>query len=42
MHPPTRQVVFVELPNTKLELLEPLGQASPIAKFLQNNPAGGM
>ncbi len=35
-------VVFVELPNTKLELLEPLGAASPIAAFLEKNPAGGM
>ncbi|NKN36786.1 methylmalonyl-CoA epimerase [Agrobacterium sp. a22-2] len=35
-------VVFVELPNTKIELLEPLGQASPIASFLEKNPAGGM
>lgn len=35
-------VVFVELPNTKIELLEPLGEASPIAKFLESNPAGGM
>jgi len=35
-------VAFVELPNTKVELLEPLGSNSPIAKFLQNNPAGGM
>ena len=34
--------VFVELPNTKIELLVPLGANSPIAKFLQNNPAGGM
>lgn len=34
--------VFVELPNTKLELLHPLGPDSPIARFLQNNPAGGM
>jgi methylmalonyl-CoA/ethylmalonyl-CoA epimerase len=34
-------VVFVELPNTKVELLEPLGQASPIAKFLERNPQGG-
>lgn len=34
--------VFVELPNTKIELLEPLGDASPIAKFLEKNPAGGM
>lgn len=35
-------VVFVELPNTKVELLEPLGAASPIAAFLEKNPAGGM
>jgi len=35
-------VVFVELPNTKVELLEPLGDGSPIARFLQTNPAGGM
>jgi len=35
-------VVFVELPNTKVELLEPLGAASPIAKFLEKNPDGGM
>ncbi|QWW69114.1 methylmalonyl-CoA epimerase [Rhizobium sp. WYJ-E13] len=35
-------VVFVELPNTKVELLEPLGNASPIAAFLEKNPAGGM
>ena len=34
--------VFVELPNTKIELLEPLGEDSPIAKFLEKNPAGGM
>lgn len=34
--------VFVELPNTKIELLEPLGENSPIAKFLERNPAGGM
>jgi len=34
--------VFVELPNTKIELLHPLGENSPIAKFLQSNPAGGM
>lgn len=34
--------VFVELPNTKIELLHPLGAGSPIAKFLQGNPAGGM
>lgn len=35
-------VVFVELPNTKVELLEPLGAESPIAKFLEKNPQGGM
>ena len=35
-------VVFVELPNTKVELLEPLGDASPIAAFLQKAPGGGM
>jgi len=35
-------VVFVELPNTKIELLEPLGAASPIRGFLERNPAGGM
>jgi len=35
-------VVFVELPNTKVELLEPLGEASPIAAFLAKNPDGGM
>ena len=35
-------VVFVELPNTKVELLHPLGEGSPIAKFLENSPAGGM
>jgi methylmalonyl-CoA/ethylmalonyl-CoA epimerase len=34
--------VFVELPNTKLELLHPLGADSPIANFLKNNPAGGI
>jgi methylmalonyl-CoA/ethylmalonyl-CoA epimerase len=35
-------VVFIDLPNTKVELLEPLGEASPIAAFLAKNPAGGM
>lgn len=35
-------VVFVKLPNTKIELLHPLGEASPIASFLDKNPAGGM
>jgi methylmalonyl-CoA/ethylmalonyl-CoA epimerase len=34
--------VFVELPNTKIELLEPLGNDSPVAAFLQRNPSGGM
>jgi len=34
--------VFVNLPNTKIELLLPLGDASPIAKFLESNPSGGM
>ena len=36
------KTVFVELPNTKIELLHPLGEDSPIAKFLHNNPDGGM
>jgi methylmalonyl-CoA/ethylmalonyl-CoA epimerase len=35
-------VVFVELPNTKIELLEPLGPTSPVKAFLERNPAGGM
>ncbi len=35
-------VVFIELPNTKVELLEPLGANSPIAKFLEKNADGGM
>ena len=35
-------VVFVELPNSKVELLAPLGEASPIARFLAGNPGGGM
>ena len=34
--------IFVELSNTKIELLEPLGANSPIAKFLERNPDGGM
>lgn len=34
--------VFVTLPNTKIELIAPLGDNSPIAKFLQRNPDGGM
>lgn len=35
-------VVFVELPNTKIELLQPLGEASPIRNFLDRNAAGGV
>ena len=35
-------VVFVELPNTKIELLEPLGENSPIANFIAKNPNGGL
>ncbi|HEY1385902.1 MAG TPA: methylmalonyl-CoA epimerase [Dongiaceae bacterium] len=35
-------VVFVELPNTKIELLHPLGDASPIKSFLERNPSGGL
>ncbi len=35
-------VAFVTLPNTKVELLEPLGEGSPIAGFLERNPAGGV
>ena len=35
-------VVFIALPNTKIELLEPLGSDSPIARFLEKNPDGGM
>jgi methylmalonyl-CoA/ethylmalonyl-CoA epimerase len=35
-------VVFVELPNTKIELLQPLGDKSPIAAYLDKNPSGGM
>jgi methylmalonyl-CoA/ethylmalonyl-CoA epimerase len=35
-------VVFVELPNTRIELLEPLGADSPVRAFLDRNPAGGM
>ena len=36
------KVVFVELPNTKIELLEPYGENSPIAGFVEKNPAGGI
>lgn len=48
IHPPQEEpdhgvrVVFVTLPNTKVELLHPLGAASPIAGFLDKNPAGGI
>ncbi|MEO1090812.1 MAG: methylmalonyl-CoA epimerase [Pseudomonadota bacterium] len=35
-------VVFIELPNTKVELLYPLGEKSPIQAFLDKNPAGGI
>src|SRR6202162_5897683 len=35
-------VVFVELPNSKIELLEPLGADSPVRGFLDKNPSGGM
>jgi len=34
--------VFITLPNTKIELLQPLGENSPIAKFLERSPDGGM
>ena len=34
--------VFVELPNTKIELLEPLGEGSPLARFLADNKSGGV
>tara|TARA_A100001015_G_scaffold310263_1_gene411312 strand:- start:475 stop:879 length:405 start_codon:yes stop_codon:yes gene_type:complete len=36
------RVVFIELPNTKIELLEPLGENSPIEKFLEKNKKGGI
>ena len=35
-------VIFVDLPNTRIELLAPLGQDSPIAGFLEKSPAGGI
>jgi len=35
-------VIFVNLPNTKIELLHPLGDSSPIAAFLERNPSGGI
>jgi methylmalonyl-CoA/ethylmalonyl-CoA epimerase len=48
VHPPQDEpahgvrVVFIDLPNTKIELLHPLGDDSPISAFLQKNPGGGM
>jgi methylmalonyl-CoA/ethylmalonyl-CoA epimerase len=48
VHPPQPEpehgvtVVFVDLPNTRIELLHPLGEGSPIAGFLGKNPAGGI
>ena len=36
------KLVFVELPNTKIELLHPIDETSPIFSFLKRNPAGGM
>ena len=36
------KVVFIESPNTKVELLEPINKQSPISKFLERNPNGGM
>ena len=35
-------VVFIDVGNTKIELLQPLGEGSPIASFLEKNPSGGM
>lgn len=35
-------VIFINLPNTKIELLYPMGDASPIANFLEKNPSGGI
>jgi methylmalonyl-CoA/ethylmalonyl-CoA epimerase len=35
-------VVFVELPNTKIEFLEAMGAGSPVAKFMERNPEGGI
>ena len=36
------RVVFVELPNSRIELIEPLGENSPVRGFLDRNPAGGV
>ena len=35
-------VIFVDLPNTRIELMEPLGPASPLTSFLERNPVGGL
>ena len=35
------RVCFVDMPNSQIELIEPLGENSPILKFLEKNPAGG-
>ena len=35
------RVCFLDTPNSQIELIEPLGETSPIVKFLENNPAGG-
>jgi methylmalonyl-CoA/ethylmalonyl-CoA epimerase len=35
------KVAFVDVPNSQIELIEPLGETSPILKFLEKNPAGG-
>lgn len=35
------RVAFVDVPNSQIELIEPLGETSPILKFLEKNPAGG-
>lgn len=35
-------VIFIELPNTKIELLHPLGEKSPLSTFLEKNPNGGI
>ncbi|MFN3276522.1 MAG: methylmalonyl-CoA epimerase [Paracoccus sp. (in: a-proteobacteria)] len=48
VHPPLDQpehgvtVAFIDLPNTKIELVAPLGEGSPIRGFLDKNPAGGI
>jgi methylmalonyl-CoA/ethylmalonyl-CoA epimerase len=36
------RIVFVTAPNTKVELMQPIGEASPISAFLARNPDGGM